>query len=64
METEVEQGAQSLRTVFLHVSDANADSPLVGIQTLDSGESLDCLCETQETVGSQIGAGDVLQEGA
>jgi hypothetical protein len=43
METEVKQENQSLRAVLLHVSNADANSPLVGIQTLDSSKGLDRL---------------------
>jgi len=35
----------------------------VRLQTLHSGEGLDCLRQTKQTISSEVGTGDVLQEG-
>lgn len=44
--------------------DADTDRPLVRLQSLDSSQGLDRLRETQQAVGGQVRAGDVLQERA
>lgn len=56
--------ADNLRAVFFHLCNADADSPLVGVQALYRGQGLDSLCQTQQAVGSQVGAGNVLEVGA
>jgi hypothetical protein len=50
--------------LLLHRSHADAYSPLVGVQALNSCERLYRFGETEQPVCCQVRAGDVLEEGA
>lgn len=51
-----------LRAALLHVSDTDADSTLVSIKALNRRQCLNSRRETEQAVGGQVRAGDVLQE--
>lgn len=46
------------------MGNTDADGTLVRLQTFNSGEGLNRLGETEQAIGGQVRAGDVLQEGA
>lgn len=54
----------NLRAVLHHLCNTDADSPLVRVQALNGGQGLDSLCQTEQAVGGQVGAGNVLEVGA
>jgi hypothetical protein len=47
----------------IHVLEANLDSPPVGLELLHLGELHDGAADVPQTLGRQVGAGDVLDEG-
>ena len=46
------------------MGDTDADGTLVRLQAFDTGEGLDRLGETEQAIGGEVRASDVLQEGA
>lgn len=50
--------------LLVHVLHADLDGASVGFELLDLGKLHDCLANVAQTLGCEVGAGDVLDVGA